>query len=61
MMKVSQAVHYHLEFHTANMQENTQRCVEYILRKLHNQFQERGLDSVFEEDVLTFLMKHTCN
>lgn len=61
MMKVSQAVHYHLEYHKANSQENTQRCVEYVLRKFLDQFQERVLDSVSEEDVLTFLMKLTFN
>ena len=61
MMKVSQTVDYHLEYHRANSQENTQRCVEYVLRKFHDQFQERVLDSVSEEDVLTFLMKLTFN
>jgi integrase/recombinase XerD len=59
MMKVSQAVHYHLEYHKANSQENTQRCVEYVLRKFNVQFQERSIASVSEEDVLTFLMKLT--
>jgi hypothetical protein len=58
-MKVSQAVHYHLEYHKANSQENTQRCVEYVLRKFNVQFQERSIASVSEEDVLTFLMKLT--
>ncbi|NNK92944.1 MAG: site-specific integrase [Desulfobacterales bacterium] len=61
MMKVSQAVHYHLEYHKANSQENTQRCVEYVLKKFNVQFQERSIASISEEDVLTFLMKLTFN
>ncbi len=56
-MKVSQAISYHLQYHKANSQLNTQRCVEYVLGKFHNHFNERDLASVSEEDVLNFLNK----
>ena len=61
MMKVSQAVYYHLEYHKANSQQNTQRCVEFVLGKFCDQFQERVLSSVSQEDVLSFLTKLTFN
>jgi hypothetical protein len=61
MMKVSQAVYYHLEYHKANSQQNTQRCVEFVLGKFHDHFQERALASVSHEDVLSFLTKLTFN
>ncbi|MFT5701152.1 MAG: integrase/recombinase XerD [Desulforhopalus sp.] len=59
MMKVNQAVYYHLVYHKANSQTNTQRCVEYVLGKFYDQFQERVLASVSHEDVLSFLTKLT--
>jgi site-specific recombinase XerD len=61
MMKVSQAVYYHLEYHKVNSQPNTQRCVEFVLEKFFNQFQERILSSVSQEEVLSFLTKLTFN
>lgn len=61
MMKVSQAVHYHLEYHKANSQQNTLRCVEFVLGKFCEQFKERVLASVSQEDVLFFLTKSTFN
>ena len=61
MMKVNQAVHYNLEYHRANSQPNTQRCVEYVLGKFFDQFQERVLASLSKEDVLSFLTKLTFN
>jgi len=61
MMKVSQAVYYHLQYHKANSQQNTQRCVEFVLGKFHDHFQERALASVSHEDVLSFLTKPTFN
>jgi integrase/recombinase XerD len=59
MMKVSQAVEYHLEYHKANSQPNTQKCVKYVLGKFHDQFHERTLASISEENVLSFLTKLT--
>jgi integrase/recombinase XerD len=61
MMKVNQAVYYNLEYHRANSQPNTQRCVEYVLGKFYDHFQERVLASVSQEDVLSFLTKLTFN
>lgn len=58
-MKINQAVYYHLEYHKANSQPNTQRCVEYVLGQFYDQFQERVLASVAQEDVLSFLTKLT--
>ncbi len=60
-MKVNQAVYFHLEYHKANSQQNTQRCVEYVLGKFRNRFFERVIDSISEEDVLSFLTKLTFN
>jgi integrase/recombinase XerD len=59
MMEVSQAVEYHLEYHKANSQPNTQKCVKYVLGKFHDQFHERTLASISEENVLSFLTKLT--
>jgi integrase/recombinase XerD len=61
MMKVKKAVRRHLEYHNANSQKNTCRCVEFVLRKFDNQFGEMPLDLVSEEDCLTFLTKLTHN
>ncbi len=60
-MKVCQAVYYHLEYHKANSQPNTRRCVEFVLGKFLDQFQERALASVSPEDFLSFLTKLTFN
>ncbi len=60
-MKVSQAVYYNLEYHKANSQPNTRRCVEFVLGKFFDQFQERVLASLSQEDVLSFLTKRTFN
>ena len=60
-MKVKKAIRHHLEYHNANSQKNTCRCVEFVLRKFDNQFGERTLDSISEEDVLSFLTKLTHN
>ena len=60
-MKVSQAIHYHLEYHKANSQQNTLRCVEFVLRKFNHHFIERTLESVTEDDVLSFLTTLTLN
>jgi len=51
-MKVRKAVKYHLEYHKVNSQQNTLRCVEFVLQKFNSQFGERTLDSISEEDVL---------
>ena len=40
MMKVNQAVYYPLEYHKTNSQQNTQRCVEFVLGKFYDQFRE---------------------
>jgi integrase/recombinase XerD len=61
MMKVKKAVRHHLEYHNANSQKNTNRCVEFVLRKFDNHFGEMPLDLVSEEDCLTFLTKLTHN
>lgn len=60
-MKVCQAIHYHLEYHKANSQQNTLRCVEFVLRKFNHHFIERTLESVTEDDVLSFLTTLTLN
>lgn len=60
-MKVNKAVSYHLQYHKANSQQNTQRCVEYVLGKFEDQFLERDLASVSEEEVLKFLNTLTLN
>ena len=59
MMKVKKAVHYHLEYHKVNSQQNTLRCVQFVLQKFNSQFRERTIDSVSTEDVLSFLTKLT--
>jgi len=59
MMKVKIAIRHHLDYHNANSQKNTRRCVEFVLRKFDNQFGEMTLDSVSEEEVLSFLTKLT--
>lgn len=60
-MKVKKAIRHHLEYHNANSQKNTCRCVEFVLRKFDNQFGERTLYSISKEDVLSFLTKLTHN
>jgi len=60
-MKVKKVIRHHLEYHNANSRKNTCRCVEFVLRKFHNQFGERTLDSISEEDILSFLTKLTHN
>lgn len=60
-MKVNKTAHYHLEYHKANSQPNTLRCLEFVMRKFNNQFGSRTLDSVSMKDVLTFLTKLTFN
>lgn len=60
-MKVCQAVHYHMEYHNANSQQNTIRCVEFVLRKFNHHFIEKTLGSVSVEDVLSFLTTLTLN
>ena len=60
-MKVNRAVDYHLECHKTNSQPNTLRCVEFVLRKIDAQFRDRMLDSVTEEDILSFLNELTYN
>ena len=49
------------KYHKANSQQNTQRCVEFVLGKFYDQFQEKVLASVSQEDVLSFLTKLTFN
>ncbi len=61
MMKVEKAIRHHLEYHNANSQKNTCRCVEFVLRKFDNQFGEKTLASISEEDVFSFLKKLTHN
>ena len=46
MMKVEKAIRHHLEYHNANSQKNTCRCVEFVLRKFDNQFGEKTLTSI---------------
>ena len=61
MMKVKKTVQYHLEYHKANSQQNTLRCVEFVLREFNNQFGGRTIDSISIEDALSFLTKLTLN
>jgi len=58
-MTVNKAVNYHLEYHKINSQHNTLRCVEFVLGKFDAQFRGRMLNSVSEEDVLSFLNELT--
>ena len=58
-MKVSQGIHYWLEYHKLHSKKSTlktyQKTYQSILSKLTLQFGERDLNSLTPEEVLSFL------
>jgi len=54
-MKVSQGIHYWLEYHKLHSKKSTLKTYQSILSKLTVQFGERDLNSLTSEEVLSFL------
>jgi len=54
-MKVSQGIHYWLEYHKHHSKKSTLKTYQSILSKLTVQFGERDLNSLPPEEVLSFL------
>ena len=54
-MKVSQGIHYWLEYHKLHSKKSTLKTYQSILSKLTAQFGERDLNSLTPEEVLSFL------
>jgi len=54
-MKVSQGIHYWLEYHKLHSKKSTLKTYHSILSKLTTQFGERDLNSLTPEEVPSFL------
>ena len=54
-MKVSQGIHYWLEYHKLHSKKSTLKTYQSVLSKLIAQFGERDLNSLTPEKVLSFL------
>jgi len=54
-MKVSQGIHYWLEYHKLHSKKSTLKTYQSVLSKLTAHFGERDLSSLTPEDVLSFL------
>ena len=54
-MKVSQGIHYWLEYHKLHSKKSTLKTYQSVLSKLTVQFGERDLNSLTPEEVLPSL------
>ena len=59
-MKVSQGIHYWLEYHKLHSKKSTLKTYQSIFSKLPAQFGERDLDSLTPKEVLSFLTHINC-
>lgn len=54
-MLLSQGINVCMEYHRANSRDNTIKAYEFVLGKLHDQFQGRDMMSLSSEEMLMFL------
>ncbi len=54
-MKVSQGIHYWLEYHKLHSKKSSLKTYQSVLSKLTTQFGERDLNSLTPDEVLSFL------
>ena len=54
-MKVSDAITYCLQYHKINSRPNTLATYEFLLGKLGKFFDDRAIDSVTTEEIISFL------
>ena len=54
-MLLSQGINVCLEYHKSNSRSNTVKAYEFVLKKLHDHFEDRDLNSLSSEEMLTFL------
>jgi len=58
-MRVSEASRCFLDYHRMNSKTNTVRNYELVFTRFCNQFGDRELESLTNEEILTFLIQFT--
>lgn len=58
-MKISEAIHFCLQYQKANSRINTIKNYEFVLGKFEVAFHGRELESIKTEDVISFLAELT--
>ena len=60
-MKVSEATQFYLHYQKANSKSNSLKNYRYILHKFENSFEEREIDTITTEEIISFLTALTQN
>ena len=60
-MKISEAVQFYLQYKKANAKGNSLKNYRDVLRKFGNSFEEREIDTITTEEIISFLTELTQN